>query len=560
MSHLLAISIGPVQEFIAAARRTRDLWFGSFLLSEISRQVASEIEKHGGRLIFPESSQAKNVANVILAEIGGADPQTVAARAKSAAQQRWMEFAKEAWNKAREVIREDIWRDQQDDVIEFFAAWVERKKDYSADRARVMRLLAGRKNCRDFLPARGRAGVPKSSLDGRRESVLLDPKEPAWQQKHESRIRLRQGEQLDVVGLVKRISAGNRPYPSVSRVAADPWVRGNAQDLGDVVSACRALGKDTLRPLNTEVYPQFLDFPFEGSALFPNRHHELIEEAGISEEDLGNLRSALDRLPDLDPYLAVVVADGDRIGESISKLKSPDAHREFSRGLAAFADAASSIVSAHSGILVYAGGDDVLCFLPVDTCLDCARQLRDKFGDLLKDFGSPTFSVGIAIAHYLEHLEDLLEYGRTAEKDAKQPDRDGLAVHVRKRGGVPIEVRRRWDAEPDAQILKWAHLINMEAIPRKLPYDLRNMARLYQGWPKESCKAALQQDVIRVVRDKRPPSGREHLQEMEDRIAVLITDSESLNSFTAELLVAQQVAVGVRQAGQQQELSAEVAP
>ena len=35
--HLLAIALGPVQEFISAARRTRDLWFGSYLLSEISK-------------------------------------------------------------------------------------------------------------------------------------------------------------------------------------------------------------------------------------------------------------------------------------------------------------------------------------------------------------------------------------------------------------------------------------------------------------------------------------------------------------------------------------------
>jgi CRISPR-associated protein Cmr2 len=36
-SHLLQLSVGPVQELIAAAQRTRDLWFGSFLLSEISK-------------------------------------------------------------------------------------------------------------------------------------------------------------------------------------------------------------------------------------------------------------------------------------------------------------------------------------------------------------------------------------------------------------------------------------------------------------------------------------------------------------------------------------------
>ena len=43
MNHLLQIAIGPVQEFIAAARRTRDLWFGSYLLSEISKAAALSV-------------------------------------------------------------------------------------------------------------------------------------------------------------------------------------------------------------------------------------------------------------------------------------------------------------------------------------------------------------------------------------------------------------------------------------------------------------------------------------------------------------------------------------
>ena len=52
---LLLITIGPVQEFIASARRTRDLWFGSWLLSELSREAALYLSdaKVGGRLIFP---------------------------------------------------------------------------------------------------------------------------------------------------------------------------------------------------------------------------------------------------------------------------------------------------------------------------------------------------------------------------------------------------------------------------------------------------------------------------------------------------------------------------
>lgn len=52
-AYLYVLSIGSVQDFIAAARRTRDLWFGSHLLSEISKAAAKSIAEDGGLLIFP---------------------------------------------------------------------------------------------------------------------------------------------------------------------------------------------------------------------------------------------------------------------------------------------------------------------------------------------------------------------------------------------------------------------------------------------------------------------------------------------------------------------------
>lgn len=45
MTHLLHFSIGPVQGFIGEARRTRDLWAGSFLLSWLSAQAMLAVEK-----------------------------------------------------------------------------------------------------------------------------------------------------------------------------------------------------------------------------------------------------------------------------------------------------------------------------------------------------------------------------------------------------------------------------------------------------------------------------------------------------------------------------------
>src|SRR5579875_2874024 len=64
VNYLLYVSIGPVQPFIASARRTRDLWFGSYLLSELSRTVADTLMKHGGQLIFPAPSTKQDLAQI----------------------------------------------------------------------------------------------------------------------------------------------------------------------------------------------------------------------------------------------------------------------------------------------------------------------------------------------------------------------------------------------------------------------------------------------------------------------------------------------------------------
>src|SRR5271157_3282768 len=104
MSHLIAISVGPVQEFIAAARRTRDLWFGSFLLSELSKAAARAISEKAGQdcLIFPAPERVEelaprsdlSVANVVLAQLpAGCEPSTIAQEAKKYVQETWISFA-----------------------------------------------------------------------------------------------------------------------------------------------------------------------------------------------------------------------------------------------------------------------------------------------------------------------------------------------------------------------------------------------------------------------------------------------------------------------------------
>ena len=51
--YVLIVSIGPVQGFIAAARRSRDLWSGSWLLSEMAKACAKSLYEQKAELIFP---------------------------------------------------------------------------------------------------------------------------------------------------------------------------------------------------------------------------------------------------------------------------------------------------------------------------------------------------------------------------------------------------------------------------------------------------------------------------------------------------------------------------
>ncbi len=574
MSHLLAISVGPVQEFIAAARRTRDLWFGSYLLSEISRAAAKAIEDQGGRLIFPASLGAENVANVILTKLDAGDPKEIAAKAKKAAQKQWREFAEQARGGASSVIREAIWNDQVDDVIEFYAAWVPHTnpKNYQDDRVRVMRLLAGRKNCRDFKqPGFNDAGLPKSSLDGQRPTVLVGPKpgesRETYRDNWPKKLRLSPGEQLDVVGVTKRLGKkrgeSDPRYPSVARVAAETWLRGVRAKIAfeDLRNACAAVPD-----LNKVAEPEYGYFPYEGTVIFKDRHPDLIAELGeVVREPLKQVAEALKKLGgEPTPYVAVLVADGDGMGAVISNQKTIGEHQQLSQALAGFASEARKIVTDRNGVLIYAGGDDVLAFLPVDKCLGSARMLHDKFSDLLKGYKNeegkpPTLSVGVAIGHFMENLEDLLEYARAAEKAAKKVEgKDALAVHLHKRSGSPIRVRAKWTETPapDDRLIRSARLIQCEAIPGKLPYDLRQLADLYEGWhsatedDKQTVAEAMKGDVLQVIRDKQPRSGRQHMPEIEGLLKA-VNGVADLHRFAEELLVARQIASALRQAGEQ---------
>ncbi|RMD65939.1 type III-B CRISPR-associated protein Cas10/Cmr2, partial [Candidatus Parcubacteria bacterium] len=57
MTGYLHFSLGPVQGFVAQARRTRDFWAGSFLLSWLTAHAMKAVVDRGGRIVMPAVDQ-----------------------------------------------------------------------------------------------------------------------------------------------------------------------------------------------------------------------------------------------------------------------------------------------------------------------------------------------------------------------------------------------------------------------------------------------------------------------------------------------------------------------
>jgi len=510
-AHLLLVTLGPVQKFIAQARRTRDLWYGSHLLSELSRAAARKLLEGGAALVFPalvegdpelvpcpaplraDGKPPLNVANKLVAEVpSGVDPGKLARKTREAVMSFWQdEAAAPVKKRCAGLLAPDIdavWDEQIDTFLEFTAAWVP-LGDYREALRQAEAAIAGRKNLRDFTPWRKQRGdVPKSSLDGARETVLAGPEHR--DRNLVRRYRIADGEQLDAIGLVKRAGGDPGQFVPVINTAFASWIelasREAAGELGALKIACREIG---ISRVARDDLPCASAFPFDASVLLPSRWRALFEERGVDNDpqDWGAryVRPLLEILREPYPYVACLVADGDRMGRVIDRLPSADSHRAFSRALSGFASDARRIVEQHHrGILIYSGGDDVLAFLPLPEALACAGELRRQFdriiGSACRDVPAaerPTLSIGLGVGHVMESMGDLLALGHEAERLAKK-ERNSLAVITDKRSGGSRAWAERWSADPVRQLHEDAEVLEARLSSRKAYQIAATLRRL----------------------------------------------------------------------------------
>lgn len=506
MSKVFHFTLGPVQGFVAQARRTRDLWAGSFLLSWLAGQALAKTRRQGGRILFPSVGDINQPTDALLAAIEGkplsnnSTPQIGslpnrfkaqvtddfdAEKVVQAVQQAWRALAEAVWDKnmapvvAQGQNTRGIWDRQVGSFWE--TAWVigdDRGDGSDADWMEV------RKNWRDRWPQN--EGGDHCALMGDFQELSgyiraqdNNKQDAFWEAvtNNTGQLELRVNERLCAIALIKRLFPrlekkslkdaigwvpGGRAdiignWPSTAYMASIPWLRGfvdnpthkealdNYQQsvretAGNAVFGERASRIRSLEPLGAS---SWLDGNFFQATSLANEAGTPLEDKAGRDTLLRELKTlqTLQKDPPCQPYYALLILDGDRLGKH---LRGGDTEK-ISTQLARFCNAVAGIVERHDGVTIYAGGDDVLALVAMDKALDCALALRNRYREAF-DSDDFTASTAIIFAHYHLPLRGVMQqaHHQLDTRAKAENGRDSLALCWLKASGKTAEWVTTW--------------------------------------------------------------------------------------------------------------------
>lgn len=419
--HLFLCQIGPVQSFIATARRTQDLYVGSRLLSILASAGVEAALKKEVQLIFPATDTNGSLPKGVphrFAFISNLPPHELGEDIEQAIRSQWRDIAGMVKDWLYDQVGDGEWEAVFDGQVEtwlefYWVAVPYNKSQHGQSYEHANRVMAARKQSRTFSQI-DEPGV-KCTLTGAMAALPLDWKQLRYQVGEKT---LRPNEKLGALAIIKR-------FLQVAANDADFW--DEVEHFPDTTTIAGG-----------------------------------IEGDGIPH------------------YLAVLHMDGDRMGARLSKITTIKEHQSISSALAEFAQSdvpriiREQINENRYGrrgedTLIYAGGDDVLALLPLWAVIPVADAIRQAFKERI----GGTMSAGIAITPHDHPFDSALEESRHAEKQAK--NRYGRnSIVIRQNTGQIREAGAKWNLLgliKDVQIC-----FENDYLSGKLGYDLLNLA------------------------------------------------------------------------------------
>jgi CRISPR-associated protein Cmr2 len=387
-----------------------------------------------------------------------------------------------------------------------------------------------------------------------------------WNKLKLSKGVLKEGEKLCGVCLTKRLfpeiiseefSLGEIKFPSTSEMASIGEKRRIKREISEEVKEKFKSLIEKLGIQNSVSVPKLkgdklynIDGQFLMTETYRTDYFEKELGLKVDEKDIKEIVEFLkDKEISPSKYYAILQMDGDnmgkwlrgefniKIGEAIhknvrdalveyskddDKVKiekildsrhpiSPSIHQAFSRRLSIFAlEYVRKIVEEDNyGKLVYAGGDDILAFLPVEDVLNCAYELQKTFKEVLSK--KATMSAGILIVHHKYPLYLALKKVSEAEKKAKNfYGKSAFCVTFMTHGGEEREFVYNWELKEFVEDL--IENFYEDKIPDTFPYQyLKVVEELYDGNSNDDIKEVLKSELKRIFMRKDKKMDKEFL-------------------------------------------------
>lgn len=448
-NYLMLFTINPVQAFVEQARKSQDLYWGSFLLSYLSwKGIQLLCDKYGeDNIIFPslkgqplfefwEKGQGvlsdRRIADILgiptipnrfLALIPEGKPEELKELGREIEKNIREEFIciGQRINKELDIPFNNEQLRQLEDCFSYYWAAVPLDSSqnnggngYADAYERVERLLGVRKNIRDFTQLKEAAGV-KCNICGQRNVLFfksLSAKSEVQKntigtfsinrmQKNEGAVELpdvsekylKRGEGICAVCFTKRC-AEKYFMPLFDHKLKEDFPS-NA-----MIALLPYLKK--VKSSLVATYKDLLKDKFDEQLLY---EENVTQSYFIKNQIDINVETARRTLADIledgkrkgikqTKYYAVIMLDGDNMGKWIREgdggSLDPDTHRRISDSLKNYSlECARDIVEKEQrGRLIYSGGDDVLAMVNLEALFDVMIELRAAFsGHIGKDGG-----------------------------------------------------------------------------------------------------------------------------------------------------------------------------
>lgn len=455
--HLFLFTITPVQSFVMQARKAQDFHVASRILSNLTASALNEAVALNPEcdIIFPHPD-IDSMPNRFMAIVENDDINKFGENLKKHVENDFKNQVDEAFKDIFDNQPPLNYEFQRDNYLSIsWAATEYDSNNYQQKYKELESILGGTKNIRSFLQLPETEKGRKCSLCGERNAIVFIDKKLHGFQKDSVLIPpnsknfylMKLGEGLCTICGFKRFSKVGGSYKSTSDIAL-------LHTIADINKKKEEIKEEKIK--EGEYDPQYLVMLKEES--YDKKEFEHLDYS-LKEKTEKLSKFIKDHEIPLTPYYALMAFDGDSMGETLGggKLKAGEDlktfQQELSKHLGNFAKAVCSEIKKDEGQVVFAGGEDFLGFVNLNSLFSVMQRLRTLFdekvhGELAEKLESDkklSFSAGIVVAHVKTPLATVIGMSREMEKVAKEIEgKDSFAIAVMKHSGEINQASFKW--------------------------------------------------------------------------------------------------------------------